>query len=89
MLLMGNQPTRWGPFMSRLLLCWIPSEVCGICLLKGITDLLHLGLQLYNSFASWHEAATGGLIPYPIQLEPFKRKGNRSNSESLVFKYVD
>ncbi len=37
------------------------------CLLKRITDLLHLGLQLYNSFASQHEAAMGGLIPYPIQ----------------------
>ncbi len=33
----------------------------------GYPDLLYLGLQLYNSFASWHEAATGGLIPYPIQ----------------------
>ena len=40
MLLMGNQPTRWGPLiiMSRLLLCWIPSEVCGIELLYT-TDL--------------------------------------------------
>ncbi len=38
-----------------------------LCLLEGITDLLHLGLQLYNSFASQHEDATGGLIPYPIQ----------------------
>ncbi len=30
MLFMGNQPTRRGPFTSRLLLCWIPSEVCGM-----------------------------------------------------------
>ncbi len=37
------------------------------CLLNGVTDLLHLGLQLYNSSASWHKAATGGLIPYSIQ----------------------
>ncbi len=32
-----------------------------------ITNPLHLGMQLYNSFASWHKAAMGGLIPYPIQ----------------------
>ncbi len=37
---------------------------------RVIPDLLHLGFQLYNSFASRHEAATGGLIPYPIQEEP-------------------
>ena len=37
------------------------------CLLKVITNLLHMGLQLYNSFASRHKAATGGLIPYQIQ----------------------
>ena len=61
MLLMGNQPTRWSLCTSRLLLYRIPSEVC------GVPDLLHLGLQLYNSFASRHEAATGWLIPYPIQ----------------------
>ena len=61
MLLMGNQPTHQGPFIIRLLLYRIPSEV------YGITDLLHLGLQLYNSFASRNEAATGGLIPYLIQ----------------------
>ncbi len=29
-----------------------------------------MDLQLYNSFASRHEAAMGGLIPYPIQQEP-------------------
>ncbi len=29
-ILMGNQPTRLGPFTNRLLHCWIPSEVCGI-----------------------------------------------------------
>ena len=33
----------------------------------GYPDLLHLGLQLHNSFDSQYEAATGGLIPYPIQ----------------------
>ncbi len=32
-----------------------------------LADLLLLGLQLYSSFTSQHEAATGGLIPYPIQ----------------------
>ncbi len=61
MLLMGNQPTRRGAFTGRLLLYPILIEVC------GVTDLLHLGLQLYTSFASRHETATGGLIPYPIQ----------------------
>ena len=31
------------------------------------TDLWHLVLQLYSSFASRNEAAAGGLIPYPTQ----------------------
>ena len=44
-----------------------PGATGRLSLLKGITDLLHLVLQLYNSFTSRHEAATGGLIPYPIQ----------------------
>ncbi len=41
------------------------------CLIKGVTNLLHLCLQLYNSGTSWYEAAMGGLIPYPIQERPF------------------
>ncbi len=31
-----------------------------LCLLKGITDLWHLVLQLYNSFALRHKAAKLG-----------------------------
>ncbi len=30
MLLMGYQPTHRSPITSRLLLCWIPSEICGV-----------------------------------------------------------
>ena len=63
MLLMGNQPTRQSPFMYRII-----CEAANLIVNKGCrADLLHLGLQLYNSFASWHKAATDGLIPYPIQ----------------------
>ncbi len=32
-----------------------------------ITDLLHMDMQLYNSFALQHEAATGGEFLNPIQ----------------------
>ena len=53
--------------MSKALTGLDTESTCLLCLLKGIADLLHLGLQVYNSFASRHEAATVGLIPYPIQ----------------------
>ena len=60
MLLIGNQPIRRGPFMSTVV---IDIRVK----LFYVSNLLHLGFQLYNSFASQHEASAGGLIPYPIQ----------------------
>ncbi len=36
---------------------------------QGDNDLEHLGMQPYNSFASWYEAAMGGLIPYGLSIE--------------------
>ena len=59
--------TAANPGATGRLSPWVGMTNRLSCLLKGITDLLHLGLQLYTSFASRREAATGGLIPYPIQ----------------------
>ncbi len=42
-------------------------HIKGTSPIDGIADLFHLCLQLYSSFTSRHEAATGGLIPFPIQ----------------------
>ena len=62
----GNLPTRcsYMPQSEAVVQLQIQVPQISYPLLKGITDLLHLALQLYNSFASRHEAATGGLIPY-------------------------
>ncbi len=45
--IMGNQPTCRGPFMSGLLLCFIPSEVSGVD--GHCTPQTSLGIRHSNS----------------------------------------
>ncbi len=59
--------SRFSPWVGMTTCFWLS------CPLKGITDLWHLGMQLYNSFNFRHEAATDGQIPYPIQYRPLNK----------------